>query len=152
MSKSPVFLPISAAFGAFALSSVLVGAACGGIELKNVGADASTAKDAGSWAGSDGAGDPTWPDTFDGSVIDTPHPDGGPIPKSACDDAGTSEAGVECPLPASFCIDDHWERYYYGGYCSDAGVCEFQATDIHCDSSGTPPDCYQGGCRVVIVR
>ncbi len=154
MSKYRAFGPISAAFGAFALASVLISAACGGIELRNGDADASTStgKDGASSTSSDGGGAP-WPgDTFDGSVIDTPHPDGGPIPKSSCDDAGTNEAGVECPLPASFCIDDHWERYYYGGYCSDAGVCELQATDIHCEPSGTPPDCYQGGCRVVIVR
>ena len=97
----------------------------------------------------------------DGTLESTPgfdaaRPDGGPAPVVACGDggadAGTGDAG-ECTLPPSVCIDDHWLRYYAGGSCNtDAGTCDFRAFEMLCGPSQTPPDCYQGGCRLVIVR
>jgi hypothetical protein len=78
-------------------------------------------------------------------------PDGGPVPIVDCSDA-SADGGVECPSPPSVCLDDHWMRAYYGGTCGDAGVCEFTEYTMQCPVSMTPPDCYQGGCRIVIIR
>lgn len=77
---------------------------------------------------------------------DAAHPDGGPAPVVACDDGGA------CPAPPSVCLDEHWLRYYRNGTCDDAGLCRFEWDDMLCDPSPTPPDCWQGGCRVVVVR
>jgi hypothetical protein len=80
--------------------------------------------------------------------LDAPEPpDGGPPPVVACGDAADP-----CLPPPSVCLDEHWMRYYGAGYCSDAGTCEFTGYDMLCPPSPTPPDCYQGGCRIVIVR
>jgi hypothetical protein len=83
--------------------------------------------------GGDGAVSPS-----DASLADAP-------PLIACD-------GGLCTLPPSQCLDDETMRYFYGASCSDAGTCDYQYTDMHCDPSAVKPDCYQGGCRVVIVR
>lgn len=78
-------------------------------------------------------------------------PDGGPAPIVDCNDA-SADGGVECPSPPSVCLDDQWMRAYYNGTCGDAGVCDFTEYTMHCPASPTPPDCYQGGCRIVILR
>src|SRR5215471_17961195 len=44
--------------------------------------------------------------------VDVPEPDGGPVPSPPC-----ADAGVECALPPSECIDDHWLRGYTNGRC-----------------------------------
>jgi hypothetical protein len=90
--------------------------------------------------------------TADGAPADIIAPDAGPVPPVPCGDAG-ADASVACPIPPSECIDDHTMRYYYGGTCNaDAGVCEYLVGTMHCDPSSTPPDCYQGGCRIIVVR
>jgi hypothetical protein len=77
---------------------------------------------------------------------DASPPDGGPIPMPPCLDAGLS-----CPLPASLCIDDRWLRYYASGSCdTDAGVCDFVASELDCETLGNA--CYNGGCNTVIIR
>ncbi len=125
------------------LGVAIVFAACGRVAEDEVAADASTDAMASSDAGRADASsyplDPTWSP----SDAATP-PDGGPPPTVACD-------GGTCTLPPSTCIDDHWLRYYAGGTCKD-GLCEFRAYEMLCSPSQVPPDCYQGGCRMVIVR
>jgi hypothetical protein len=76
-----------------------------------------------------------------------PTPDAGPGPSPPCADAANP-----CELPPSYCLDDHWLRSYTNGRCTDAGVCAFDVYDMQCFPAPVPPDCYQGGCRVVIVR
>lgn len=76
-------------------------------------------------------------------------PDGGP-------DAGGTACGgdggaFQCAAPASTCIDDRTMRYFVA-ICTDAGACGSEAHELACDPSSTKPDCFQGGCRVVIVR
>jgi hypothetical protein len=97
-----------------------------------------------------------WPSSYDAGPVQEPEPDpdGGPPATIACgaDASAPDDSGVDCPLPPSVCLDDHWARYYYGGSCGDAGVCEFQSYDMYCEPSGMPHDCYQGGCRVVVLR
>jgi len=89
---------------------------------------------------------------FDGSL--NPFADGSTAPI----DAGSpplvpcTDAGMMCASPPSDCLDDHTMRYFSGGTCNDAGTCDFTITTMKCDPSPMPPDCYQGGCRVVIVR
>jgi hypothetical protein len=149
----------------------LVTASCGGIEIgfpfafdagpSPFSRDAGRAADGGAgagWGGDDGYdASPDWPSTWDGTTPQQePDPDGGPPAAIACGpdaDAGAeNDSGVECPLPPSVCLDDQWARYYYGGTCGDAGVCEYQYYDMFCEPSGMPHDCYQGGCRVMVLR
>jgi hypothetical protein len=162
-----------AVFSLFALgiAGALSNAACGGIEISFPSFDASpTLRDAGRSSfdggtngsnGSNGGGDDydaswDWPayDAGPAPVME-PDPDGGPPPATACGpdaDAAPNDSGIDCPVPPSTCLDDHWARYYYGGTCGDAGVCEYQSYDMFCEPSGMPPDCYQGGCRLVVLR
>jgi hypothetical protein len=86
---------------------------------------------------------------FDAVTVDpdVSAPDGGPPPVIDC-----SDAAVSCASPPSTCIDDHWLRYYQNGRCGDGGTCLFDAHDMLCPPSPTPPDCYQGGCHTIIVR
>jgi hypothetical protein len=131
---------------ALALGSValLVGA-CGRtaeLETRDGGADGAT--------GSPSAGDALAP--FDGSIaplVDSgvAQPDAGPPPVVPC-----ADAGMACPTPPSECLDEHTMRYFTGGTCNGAGTCDYTSFTMKCDPSPIPPDCYQGGCRVVIVR
>lgn len=122
----------------------LVTGACGRAESGGAAADAAPADAASEAAGFDATILPRDSGPF-ADVTAPGHPDGGPPPIVACD-------GGACALPPSTCIDDNWMRYYVGGSCSDAGLCEFTPVDMFCDPSGVKPDCYQGACRVVIVR
>ena len=88
--------------------------------------------------------------------FDAARPDGGPAPVVACGDggadAGTGDAG-ECTLPPSVCLVDHGLLNNAGGTSNPASVtCDTRGYELLCAQSTTPPDCYQGGCRVVIVR
>ena len=87
-----------------------------------------------------------------GSFPDVGGPwDAGPPPIVACADASTAGGSV-CPNPPSKCLDDNWLAYYYNGTCGDAGTCNYVEATMLCPSSPSPPDCYQGGCRIVLVR
>jgi hypothetical protein len=133
---------------AVAVPPILVIAACGRLADTTPVADA--AADRGTTPGdippaTDG-GPPTAPPQLD-AAWDALGVDGAPMP---CGDAAA--AGGDCPLPPSTCIDEHTMRYYGASRCDDAGICEYVAFDMTCDPAPVPPDCYQGGCRVVIVR
>lgn len=66
-------------------------------------------------------------------------PDALPPPAIACDeDAG--EAGAECPLPPSICVDPQWMEYFDNGRCEDAG-CAYDALLHDCVYG-----CVDGGC------
>jgi hypothetical protein len=130
---------------AIALGSVaaLVGA-CGrtaDVDTRDGGPDGAIAAPS--------AGDALAP--IDGSIAtvdaNVSQPDAGPPPVVAC-----ADAGVACPAPPSDCLDDHTMRYFGGGTCNDAGTCDYMIFTMKCEPSPMPPDCYQGGCRVVIVR
>jgi hypothetical protein len=56
-----------------------------------------------------------------------------------------------CPLRPSICIDDNTMRWYSGS-CGDSGTCEYTAHDMTCDKAPIQPDCFQGGCRLVVLR
>jgi hypothetical protein len=146
---------------------VLSTASCGGLEIGGFPMfDASpTARDSGralfdgANAGGDYGYDASWGySTWDAgpAPVMEPDPDGGPPPQVECgpnaDASATNDSGIDCPLPPSTCLDDHWARYYYGGTCSDAGVCEYQSYDMFCEPAPMQPDCYQGGCRVIVLR
>jgi hypothetical protein len=134
-----------------ALLGLLLGGACGKVD--DLPADASAPADShysdvtqGSIFDGGSIFDAAWPDRGLIDVYD-PEPDGGPIPSPPC-----ADAAVPCSIPPSECIDDHWLRSYTNGRCTDAGTCAFDVYEMKCPPSSTPPDCYQGGCRVVIVR
>jgi hypothetical protein len=78
------------------------------------------------------------PPTYDASP-----PDSGPTPTPPCLDAG-----VACPLPASFCIGGRWLRSYASGSCdTDADVCDFVAATLDCTTVAY--SCVNGGCALV---
>ena len=136
--------PFAAALVAFVVTS------CGNTEGDNAvrgdaSGDSTNDSAGGDSAARDGAADSS-------TEFDAAHPDGGPAPVVACGDGGADAAG-ECTLPPSVCIDEHWLRYYGGSAsCTDAGVCDFMAFDMLCPHADMAPDCFQGGCRIVIVR
>ena len=76
-------------------------------------------------------------------------------------DASTSEDGASppvgtcdpssCALRESICLDDSTMRWFTSS-CSDAGACEYTPYDMTCQPSGLAPSCFQGGCRVVVLR
>jgi hypothetical protein len=143
------------AFTAFVLVScgaVVAFGACGKTandraELEGGAPPEGDAKTSGPFPG-DAPGYDAW--SSDAASYDASHPDGGPPPVVAC--GGPNQDGGECAAPASVCIDDHWMRYYGPGKCNDAGTCDFPYSDMECGFSEVPPDCYQGGCRIVIIR
>jgi hypothetical protein len=136
----------ASAFGAASIA--LVAVACGrtaDVEATDGGADGATGAPSATGMPAPGTG-------LDGSLnplIDasTAPIDAGSPPVVACTDAG-----VMCASPPSDCLDEHTMRYFSGGTCNDAGTCDFTVVAMKCDPSPVPPDCYQGGCRVVIVR
>ena len=65
---------------------------------------------------------------------------------------GTPPADMPCVAPPSECLDEHTMKYFTSGTRNDAGTCDFMSFTMKCDPSPVPPDCFQGGCRVVIVR
>ena len=81
--------------------------------------------------------------------------------RTSTKDASTSEDGASppistcnpssCALRDSICLDDSTMRWFTSA-CSDAGACEYTPHDMTCQPSGMPQSCFQGGCRVVIVR
>jgi hypothetical protein len=84
---------------------------------------------------------------FDGAM-----PDGGPGPVVPCGDA-SADGSTACTIPPSDCLDDHTMRYYTAATCNeDAGLCEYRISTMPCPRAPMPPDCYQGGCRIVGVR
>jgi hypothetical protein len=89
---------------------------------------------------------------FDGSL--NPFTDGSiaPIDAGSPPIVPCTDAGMTCASPPSDCLDEHTMRYFGGGTCNDAGTCDFMIFTMKCDPSPVPPDCYQGGCRIVIVR
>lgn len=56
-----------------------------------------------------------------------------------------------CPMQSSICVDDSTMRWFATS-CGDAGTCEYTPYDMKCDKAPIQPDCFQGGCRLVIVR
>jgi hypothetical protein len=56
-----------------------------------------------------------------------------------------------CPLRPSICVDDTTMRWYSGS-CDDAGSCAYTPHDMTCDKAPIQPDCFQGGCRLVVLR
>jgi hypothetical protein len=132
------------------LLAALAGA-CGKVEDNAVdsGAPDATAHDAPSGGAFDASTgfDAYVPDVSTTIDVEVPPPDGGPIPTPPC-----ADAAVPCLLPPSECIDDEWLRSYTNARCTAAGTCAYDVYEMKCPPSPTPPDCYQGGCRVVIVR
>lgn len=72
-----------------------------------------------------------------------PPPDGGPLPRIACGDAGARDAstdasprrdgGVECPT-TTVCANDDYLLEYQGGACED-GVCVYRGSTLqYCGS------------------
>ena len=150
-SPAPAPAPLAgilAAALALALGSgALIVVACGrtaDLATSDAGADGAT--------GGPSSGDALAP-SFDGSITpplvdaDISQPDAGVPPVVAC-----AEGGIACPAPPSDCLDDHTMRYFSGGMCNDGGTCDYTIITMKCDPAPMPPDCYQGGCRVVIVR
>lgn len=90
--------------------------------------------------------------TFDGGGFpietDAAPIDAGPQPIVACAEGGAPP----CPSPPSECLDDHTMRFFTAGACTEAGTCDYRIQTMKCDPAPMPPDCYQGGCRIVIVR
>jgi hypothetical protein len=144
-------------------AAIVVAAACGGSVSTGSGADASvsdgamadgavgdaTSADGAADAGGDANGDAHADTAADApAALDAMPPDGGPPPVVAC-----ADADMVCTPPLSFCLDDKWLRYYSGGTCDDdAGTCSFVVNEMLCPPSGNPPDCFQGGCRMVVLR
>ena len=102
-------------------------------------------------SGTRGAGD-AMPDDDDWVRPDSPPPsvDAGPPPLVTCSEPKGNphvDAGVQCPLPASVCLDEIYLVYYTGGTCVD-GVCQFETNlmgcDLQCVSYSDPS--YGGGC------
>ena len=129
-----------------AASAALLVFACGrtaDVDATDAGADGATGGPMATGAPAPG---------FDATV--TPFADAATAPI----DAGSppivpcTDAGMTCAAPPSDCLDDQTMRYFSGGTCNDAGTCDYTIVTMKCDPSGMPPDCYQGGCRVVIVR
>jgi len=138
-------------FAALATASIgwLLPAACGRVE-DSPRSDAATAPPSATpTGGRTGPGVPTG-EPLDASPRDAAHLDGGPAPTYPCADAAPE---LRCPLPPSFCIDDHWMRYYGSATCDEAtGQCVATSIDIECVKTEAPPDCFMGGCRATVVR
>jgi hypothetical protein len=83
---------------------------------------------------------------------DAPPPsvDAGPPPVVACDSHGnpTIDAGPQCPLPPSRCLDAIYLVYYTGGTCVD-GICQFETQLMECDYQCATYGDGNGGCVVV---
>lgn len=56
-----------------------------------------------------------------------------------------------CSFPPSICLDESTLRWY-AGRCTDAGTCEITPVDMKCPVAPMKPDCFQGACRMLIVR
>jgi hypothetical protein len=67
---------------------------------------------------------------------------------NAASDAATCG---DCMPPPSICVDDDNMRWY-DSKCGDSGVCEVTSHDMRCDKTGIEPACFQGSCRIIIVR
>lgn len=133
-----------------AFISILVVLACGRVDEGSRSADAATTTPTSTATSPDPSFPPPVDLPLEAAVRDAAHPDGGPAPMTACADASPE---LRCPLPASFCLDDHWMRYYANPQCDEStGQCQFTALDMECLSGGVPPDCFMGGCRQVLVR
>jgi hypothetical protein len=136
----------------FALFALLLGA-CGKVGDLTEGAESGGPDASVHDAPGGGAFDASWrldavvPDVSTTVDVEVPRPDGGPGPDPPC-----ADAALPCALPPSECVDDHWLRGYTNGRCTDAGTCAFDVYEMLCPPSPMPPDCYQGGCRIVIVR
>jgi hypothetical protein len=146
LGASPARAALAAVTCAGSVALVVFAFACG----RTAEADPADGGQDGS-TGSSSNGDAFAP-SFDATITprvdaDTTPIDAGSPPVVACTDAGEM-----CASPPSDCLDDHTMRYFSGGTCNDAGTCDFTISTLHCDPSPMPPDCYQGGCRVVIVR
>lgn len=129
-------------------SIALVALACGrtaDVDVADAGADGATGAPSATGMPAPGMG-------FDGSVTPVTDASSTPIDAGAPPVVACTDAGVMCASPPSDCLDDHTMRYFSGGICNDAGTCDFTITTMKCDPSPVAPDCYQGGCRVVIVR
>lgn len=138
-------------FAALAIASVgwLLPAACGRTE-DSPRSDATAPPSATPTGEPTGPSVPTGEPPSDASPRDAAHPDGGPAPTYPCADAAPEP---RCPLPPSFCIDDHWMRYYGSATCDEAtGQCVATPIDMECLPAEAPPDCFMGGCRAIIVR
>jgi hypothetical protein len=115
----------------FDVAMALLAGSCGG-QASSVGpdeADASVAMDS-------TVHDSTWVTDGRDAPVDVQGP-------ARCDGP--------CTPPPSVCIDDSTMRWY-SGECGDSGTCEFKPHDLPCDPSPTPPACFQGGCRVIVIR
>ncbi len=70
--------------------------------------------------------------------------DAAPLPEMACTPA---DAGMQCPLPPSRCLDSHYLIYYTNGSCVD-DKCTFSEQWTFCSSGcmtyGDPQ--YGAGC------
>ena len=85
-------------------------------------------------------------DSSEWIVPDAPPPsvDAGPPPVVSCKAHGNPnvDAGVQCELPPSECLDPSYLIYYTGAQCVD-GTCEFTRELLYCGGLG----CINGGCN-----
>ena len=55
--------------------------------------------------------------------------DAAPLPEMACTDE--PDAGMQCLLPKSTCLDQYYLTYYTGGTCTDS-KCSFEEHWLYC--------------------
>jgi hypothetical protein len=68
---------------------------------------------------------------------------------SSSDAAPDSDAA--CAPKASVCVDDNTMRIFVEAP-GDSGACEYEGHDIACVDNGVYPLCFEGTCRLVVLR
>ena len=87
-----------------------------------------------------------------GAAFDGDSPDVTDATSATKEDGSTETVPCgECVSPGDICIDDSTMRTIFS-LCGDSGTCEVRSYDTPCPMTGVQPYCFNGGCRVLVLR